>query len=231
VVHPQPDGTATLHVGKVGIKLSFLYIKCRLGLAGVKQTLPSEGYSRWAFGWHIDADARAGLRDLFDGVRSGGEAVHAPGLPDVEVQKGAPPCWCWVTCACCAGAWCQGSRTVSLQVHRRRADKALPRGVNRCEPGRVQERLQRPCVGRDLHGIPQHPHAAQELHGVCAAQQRHSSALVPRWLVVPRSREVPVHRTDHIQVTDASLAAHAPMLPRAHGHRNAQRAGGVLKQR
>ena len=83
----QPE--ATLNVGKLDIKLQFKYIKCNLGLAGIKQKLPSEGYSSWAFGWRIRADAQVGLRDVFAAVQKGVEATDPPGRPDAQIPKGA----------------------------------------------------------------------------------------------------------------------------------------------
>ena len=83
----QPE--AALNVGKLDIKLQFKYIKCNLGLAGIKQTLPSEGYSSWAFGWRIRADARVGFRDVFAAVQKGAEATDPPGQPEPQIPKGA----------------------------------------------------------------------------------------------------------------------------------------------
>ena len=41
----QPNGQATLDLGKLGVKLHFFYVKCNNNVAGL--ILPSEGYSRW----------------------------------------------------------------------------------------------------------------------------------------------------------------------------------------
>ncbi len=86
----QPDAAA-LRVGKLGVKLSFFHVKCNLGLAGVKQTAPSEGFSTWAFGWRLDLDAQVRLKSLFDVVKSGAEATSPPGLPHNQGPPGAAP--------------------------------------------------------------------------------------------------------------------------------------------
>ncbi|KAK9842469.1 hypothetical protein WJX81_001550 [Elliptochloris bilobata] len=77
----MPIGGAQLTFGRTGIKLNFFHVKCELGLAGLKQCLPSEGYSHWAFGWRLDVNADIRLRNVFNGIQSGLEDKGVPGRP------------------------------------------------------------------------------------------------------------------------------------------------------